>query len=714
MRPVNKAKPIVAVGAEEDEQLFWNRVAQHLNGRSLDVNQREAVTTGQDTVIVEAGPGSGKTTVLTLRLAYLLQVRRVPSSKVCVVTFTNAAATELRTRLSRLVGEIRLQASTIHSLAYSLLREAGWLSGRQIVPAGESLRVVRHFLEELGEDGDDDTAEQVMTEISGMRNRMLRVEAYKPQSLPVSAYRAIVRRYAEWKREAGRIDFDDLLVYLYMLLRREPARFVNRYSQLLVDEFQDTSLLQYDILKRLAAPEGRMYVVGDVDQSIYAWRGAGPEVMLQFPQDFPNCQRIVLTQNYRAAAPLVTCTNRLIQHNERRVPKVIEHVHGEGRDPILVFPNDDADEARCVADQLVQWHSQENIPWEEQAVLYRRNYQSLLFISELSTRGIPFRILGEPPNPFVRWVGTDVLAYLRLALGARDPELLVRIINRPSRYIKHAAARQAAQRWVRGVELSRAFRLEGATNSQLAAVEKLERRLEQIARSTPSEAIRFIRDEVGYRDYIDDYIDRYRAGSRVARAEAFAQLTLMEGLAQRFNTVEELLAFGLEMREMGRGWWRNATGAALEGGTASGVTLTTAHSAKGLEFDAVVVAGLAEGVLPGDGEDVEDERRLAYVAMTRARRYLFLSAPKKLLGEARELSRFVHEALPQTKGHGAKGPETDFSVGERVQHKTFGAGRIVDWDGEGQMITVWFDNGTTRRLSLPICQELGLLTKPAG
>lgn len=712
MGPVKKPFNIETVSAEGDERLFWDRVTEHLHGRTLNANQREVVATDSDTVIVEAGPGSGKTTVLTLRLAYLLQVRRVPSHQVCVVTFTKAAAAELRARLERLVGKIRLQASTIHSLAFKLLREADWLKGKALVQPGESRHVVRHFLQELGEDGDDETAEQVLTEIGGMRNRMLRVDDYKPQSLPESTYRTLFRRYEEWKRQGSRIDYDDLLVYLYVLLRQQPARYANRYSHLLVDEFQDTSLLQYDILKRLAAPKSRMYVVGDVDQSIYSWRGAGPEVMLRFPKDFPGCRRIALNQNYRAAASLVACTNRLIQHNRRRVPKVIEPVHAGGEEPSLVLPENDADEARRVAQQLEEWRRQKDIPWQQQAVIYRRNYQSLLFISELSARGIPFRILGEPPNPFVRWVGIDVLAYLRLALGARDPELLIRIINRPSRYIKHDVARQAALRWVRGVELARAFRLAGATNSQIAEVEKLEQHLQQLARLTPSEAMRTLREDVGYRKYIDDYID-FRGGSRVARAEAMAQVTLIEGLAGRFTTLEELLAFGLEMRETDRGWWRAAAGVTADLGLRNGVTLTTAHSSKGLEFDAVVVAGLAEGVLPSDGEEIEDERRLAYVAMTRARHLLVLSAPKRLLGEERKPSRFVAEALHQS-GNAAVTPQVEFSVGERVQHKSFGTGRVVELNGTSQMISVRFDDGTTRKFHIPVCLERGLLTKRVG
>lgn len=709
-----------------DERRFWKRVTEYLSGRELNPNQREAVSAADTEVMIEAGPGSGKTTVLTLRIMYLLEVLRVPTQKICVVTFTNAAANEIQERLSRMAeAPVGVQAGTIHRLALRLLRDAGRLRNRELVSDAESLRVIEELLQREDCHADEELAQQVQTEIGDMRNRMLKPKQYKPKSVDAKVFSRVFQGYTAWKREARRIDFDDILAHFYKLLTEQPGRYRGRFDHILVDEFQDTSLLQYDLLRRLAAPSGRLYVVGDVDQSIYGWRGAGPDVMLNFPREYPRCTRILLNQNYRASQVLVETTNRLIAVNQRRSPKRIEAVRAGGLNAVHLTPADDADEARQVVDALERLHKVEGTPWHEMAVIYRLNLQSVLFISELSRRGIPYRILGEPPNSFLEFVGRDIVAYLRLALGERDPELLLRIINHPSRYITHEFTRRATVPWLSGVPLEQAFRLQGASRENLQRVDDLVWRLNQLAQQRPADAIALIRNDMKYDEFVRTYRD-----SKAFRGKALAHLSLITSLAKGYEDLREFVGFAVAMQERRRGWWRAAAHNGSDLDFRHGVTLTTVHSAKGLEFDAVVVAGLVDGVLPSEDEGaseegLEAERRLAYVAMTRARHYLAVSTPKELLGEVRKLSPFVVEAglaqveesrsrsTPKAAARVGRSPHfasvIQFAVGDKVVHKRFGAGSVLQVVDD--RIRVRFEGGEEKTLSLAVCMEIGVLER---
>lgn len=705
------------------EKAFWEKVSQHLGDRQFNDEQVKAIRAPDGPVLIEAGPGSGKTTVLTWRIVYLLSVRGVQADKIAVVTFTNAAADELKERIARIVGNGRgdaIQASTIHSMALRLLRahDARWTNWS--IVTDQAHRKMAQLVREFGVlDANDDTAANVLTEISRARNLMMRPEEYTPETVDQHDFVKMAAAYRDWKRQGQLLDFDDMLVLLYTLLCRHPQAFQGRFSHLLVDEFQDTSPLQYAIIKMLAAPRNNVMVVGDIDQAIYSWRGAGPDVMLQFPKDYPKARRLSLRLNYRARERLVDVTNRLIARNRRRFASSVRWVKPGGTDPKVLGSADDAEEARAIAQVLKQGH-EEGIPWGEMAVIYRMNYQALPFIAHLGREGIPFRILGEPANPFRHWVGQDVLSYLRLALGEKNPALLERIMYRPNRYISRSATEAAGRVFRHGGSVAEAFARAGVglTMSQEEEVAKLDEHLRELLRQrSASEAVRFVRDVINYGAYVKSRTE----GSARQSVEAEAVLALLELLAESWPALDVFVEKGTALAEAAKGWWKTVTaplggGLQLSEADADAVTLTTCHSAKGLEFDLVAVAGLVEGVLPAKDGDMEEERRLCYVAMTRAREALFLSVPQHLLGAKRVPSRFVKEALPdvpEAEGPARREPAPSLAleVGDRVRHTAFGEGVVAGFSPSGESVQVDFPSVGRKTLLVSFCAENRLLTR---
>lgn len=653
-----------------DERTFFQRADEVLGRRRLNDAQRRAVAAPGGPMIVEAGPGSGKTTVLVWRIVYMLRVMNVPPDRLCVVTFTTHAAKEMGDRLQRLVkGAEGVRMGTIHSLAKQLLTELGRDPGDPLSDAA-CRSAVRQLLVERNIPISDDVPDLFLGEVNAFRNRLQRPEQHAPRIAtgPLSrrdVFVSLARQYLKRLHRHPQKDFDGWLETLHRLLQRDPGSLAGRYDYILIDEFQDTSLLQYEVLRRLVGDDAGLYVVGDQDQSIYGWRGAGPEVFRRFTKDYPDAGRVVLDVNYRAAPALVEATNVLIGFNEDRQKKRIRTPPGArpGSKPVVRRPDNDGDEAM----QIVRWfrelHETRNVPWEEMAVIYRRNDQALTFIARLALAGLPMDILGNPPSPFRSWVGEDVLAYLRLALGERDGTLLRNIMYRPNRFISSAATVAAARRWRAGVPLTAAFAGADLNAAQRERIRTLQRDLQTLGALPPPDAVRYIRHRIGY----DEYLTRRGEDAPGEAAELTARIVLVEAVAEGFADLDSFVAFGRAVQRDPQDWWkrflRQTAGTRRNGGEpgAAGVTLTTAHSAKGLEFDAVAVAGLADGIFPGNGSEPEEERRLAYVAMTRARHSLLLSAPKALLGQPREPSPFVLEATgidltAPAEGAPGKGP----------------------------------------------------------
>lgn len=621
--PGGAASPVL-----QQSTAFWSQVEV-----PLTAEQKAAISHIEGPLLVVAGPGSGKTTVITYRVAYLTQVAGVDPASLLVVTFTKAAADEMKRRAARAAGAAaaRVTFGTFHALAYRILRHAGGGQPLRVLNDDDQLGLLRRLVRHLGLNSDDETVMQAQAEISRMRAFSQEPAEFRPKNMAPADFRRLWAAYCRAKEEQGMQDFDDLLHGALGVLQQRSdllAAYRKRYHFVMVDEFQDTNPVQWELVRLLAAPRNNLCVVGDDDQSIYGWRGASPQFLLQFPQVYPGAARVTLDLNHRCPLPVVEAANRLAAHNKQRFAKRIRAVRERGISVQLMAPADSLQEAEEIAALIKRG----GVPLSHWAVIYRTNQQAHVIAQVLSREQIPFRALGGLPNLYRRWPVQDVLCYLRAALG--DSAAVEPVINRPSRYISRAvleeAKRIAARRGCRLLDAIGETEL--LRSWQLRPVEELRDHLQRLALMNAPQAIGYVRRVVGYDDYIQEYCAR-EGGS----AEEMLGL-----LAEVERTVPDvpLMAFLAHVDAYSsRSDW--AAGAGEEA-----VTLLTCHKAKGLEFPRVVVAGVTDKMLPHRGsENPEEERRLLYVAMTRASERLWLSAPCSYEGREVQPSPFIAEAL---------------------------------------------------------------------
>ncbi len=617
----------------------------------LNPPQREAVTWGTGPLLVLAGAGSGKTRVLTHRVAYLLRSGAAQPAEITAVTFTNRAAREMRERVGQLLdgspGAGRgLFLGTFHRWALEVLRrhpEAAGLPSRFVIlDAGDQRALIKRILDELHIDPKTYPPRSLLARISSEANR-----SHGPESLGSGPYEEVVARvwhaYIEAKRTAGAVDFDDMLSLALTVLRAEDAvlhAVRRRATWLLIDEFQDTNRLQMDLLKTVVGGDRNVTAVGDEDQSIYRWRGAEIENILSFERHFPGAHVVSLQQSYRSTAPILAAASALIGHNAARRGKTLFTSRTGGEPVRLYVGEDERAEARWVADridELVASH-----PFREIAVLMRTNAQTRPFEEELTRRQTPYRIVGGL-RFWQRAEVKDAVAYLRLLDDPDDEIALRRIINVPARGIG-AATIDVLERYaaVQSVRLPRAAaalpdgltpRARHSLTAFFGILTEGRRRLEQ---GDAGSAVGWLLEASGL-------LSLY-AG------ETPDKMARRENLEQLISAVTEATAAGQSLRDLLDSVALLEEGDDVDGGDA--VSLMTLHAAKGLEFDAVFLAGLEEGLLPhgaslNEPEGLEEERRLAYVGMTRARQWLALTAARtRLLFGQRQTtvaSRFLKE-----------------------------------------------------------------------
>ncbi len=687
----------------------------------LNPEQRAAVT-APGSALVLAGAGSGKTRVLTTRIAWLIATGQVSPMGVLAVTFTNKAAREMLTRLSALL-PIRTRGmwvGTFHGLANRLLRihhrEAGLPELFQILDVQDQLAAIKRLLKRLAVDSERFEPRRVQAFINAQKEQGLRpalVEAWDPYS------RRLLELYAEYEAQCQRegvVDFAELMLRSYELLERNAltrAHYQERFRHVLVDEFQDTSLLQYRWLMLLRRADNALFAVGDDDQSIYAFRGANVGNMARFMQDLGIGEPIRLTQNYRSHAIILDAANAVIAHNVNRLGKDLWTAAGRG-EPIRHFEAlDDAEEARFVVEEVQDLH-REGLPWGGIAVLYRANAQSRALEHALFTAGVPYRVWGGL-RFFERAEIKHALAYLRLVANPEDDGAFLRVVNFPARGVgartlEHLEAAARTQ----GMSLWQAACQGGARNKGLAAFVALIEDVRAQVRGLPlAETVAVTVERSGL-------LTHYR-GERDGeeRLENLQELTNAAVAFAIENETQDLMAF--------------LAHAALEAGEyeaaahADAVQLMSVHAAKGLEFPAVFITGLEEGLFPHENalveqDGLEEERRLMYVAITRARQRLYLThaqsrmlhgqprwgLPSRFLEEiptglikpirARSSGSWGAKASPLAPGHasdartttgGAPGPtparRTDYpyALGTRVLHPRYGEGVVAGYQGQG-------------------------------
>ena len=657
-----------------------NKVNAILDG--LNEEQRRAVEAMDGPVLIIAGAGSGKTRVLTSRVAYML-ASGVDPSTILALTFTKKAANEMKERISLLVGREkarRVVAGTFHSVFVRFLREyAGFLGYPEqftIYDTSDSTAAVKHCIKELGLDDKTYKPREVLSRISGAKNNLVTEEAYRcRQDLLTADSRSrkpeihkIYSLYQRKLKESGVMDFDDILVNMNILLRDNPEALdalSRRFAYILVDEYQDTNYSQYIIVRKLSSLRRNICVVGDDSQSIYAFRGAQIQNIFNFSKDFPQAKLFRLESNYRSTSTIVDAANSVIEKNSNRIPKVC-HSMGEKGEPIrIVSSYNETGEAAMVADEIVSRMRKDGSQYSDFAILYRTNNQSRALEEALRRRNIPYRVYSG--NSFYeRAEVKDMMAYLKLVVNPLDEESFKRVVNKPARGIgdtslealdKAARAHQTCLFKAAWLEDLESFGLKAAAIARIKAFcEMINRFAADAFRCNAEELALRIADESGYRT-------------------ALAADTSIEGMARKANVEELLDSISIYVEERTSEAQENgedmpditlsdylenvsllANADTDEGDDSNRVSLMTVHSAKGLEFSHVLITGLEDNLFPsmnmvGSAADLEEERRLFYVALTRAKKDIVLTHASSRMRngktENNPLSRFVKEIDPR-------------------------------------------------------------------
>ena len=606
-------------------------------GKKLNTAQQKAVCHETGPMLVLAGPGSGKTTVLLCRISRLLERGLAKPQEILALTFSKAAAEEMKSRFENLNGASGVSFGTFHSIFFRILRSRyGW-NVEQIFQEEERRNILRNSIEAEKWDIPDleEYISQFFSQLSLMNSELEQPNRFTPVGMPVEEFRKLYRAYEGYKERHEKLDFDDMLTQCYQLLREDAAvreYWQRKYKFILVDEFQDVNQAQFACLQILAEKHQNLFVVGDDDQSIYAFRGARPDFLLHFPTLYPAAKKVTLNTNYRSTERIVNLAERVIGNNEVRFVKNMKGI-GEAGDKVTFFLAEDAaKEAAHIAEKIGRLLD-EGVPLTEIAVIYRTNLQGGAFARELYKRGIPYDLRDNSGNVYEHWVAKDLLAYLLLAENEESDSALRRILNKPKRYIGKDLLAEAE---TMPYTLLRSFfvcpSLKGGQEENL---ENLRIDLNQIRKRTPYDAVKYIRKVIGYDEYLEEFAAYRRTSAQVLQEIADEIMETAKDCADVRSFREQLERLSLQMKEQSR----------KKGQKRNGVALMTMHGAKGLEFRAVFLPSLVEGIVPHEkGMDtVAEERRLFYVAMTRASEKLCLSAILQRYEKERKPSRFLAE-----------------------------------------------------------------------
>ncbi len=600
--------------------------------------QTQAIMHKDGPMMVLAGPGSGKTTVITHRVQYLTKEYGIDPGDILVITFTRAAAEEMRERYEALTGGgSRVTFGTFHSIFFRILKLAYRYTADNIVREEQQMQFVRELAQAGGLEPEDENefAASILSEISSVKGERIVLEHYYSKNCPDAVFRQLYAGYEEKMRRAGLIDFDDMMVLCLELFTERKdilSAWQRRYRYILIDEFQDINRLQYEIVRMLAKPEDNLFIVGDDDQSIYRFRGAKPEIMLGFERDYPGAGRILLDVNYRSTEEIVVPALRLIGENQKRFSKAIHTTGRHGKNVITKLWQDPGEENLAIAREI-QLYLQSGVRPGDIAVLYRTNAGPRFLMEKLMEYNLPFRTRDTVPNLYEHWISRNILTYIRIAMGSRAREDILQVINRPKRYI----SRDAMPDETVSFEKMKAFYAEKDWIAE--RIESLEGDLRAIARMSPLAAVNYIRQGMGY----DEYLIEYAAFRRMRPEELLETADELKESAAGFKTFDEWFAHIEAYKEE---LLRQAAQRRTE---TDAITLATMHSAKGLEFPIVYILDANEGITPHSramlDEDMEEERRLFYVAMTRAKTRLHVYAVRERYHKKAEVSRFVWEYL---------------------------------------------------------------------
>ncbi|PLR82060.1 ATP-dependent DNA helicase Rep [Bacillus canaveralius] len=628
------------------------------SGIGLDLNQMEAAAHTDGALLVLAGAGSGKTRVLTARTAYLINEKNIDPKNIMLVTFTAKAAAEMKTRLSRYPATgpdktRQLVAGTFHSIFYRILSfhdPASWSSEKLLKQTWRKEQIVKEAGKALGLDDKEFAFDLALLQISYWKNSLLSPSQVKPDTEWEEKTVFLFNAYEKSKQSQSLFDFDDMLVGCYHLFLDSPdilGMYQNRFQYFLIDEFQDINKVQYELIKLLSASTKNVCAVGDDDQSIYAFRGSNPAYLLEFEKDFPDAKIVVLSENYRSNHEIVSTANRVISENKQRRPKEMKAQFCENHSPVLFYPFDEEQEATMIVTDIQEKIAAGADPGDF-AILFRTHTASRAVFERLAHSSLPFKVDNEAESFYDRFIIKGMLAFLKLSLNEDDQSALQPIL--PALFMKQAVIRDVkANSILNDCSLLEALsRVKTGFAFQERKLKKLVPVVRSLSALSPLTAIETVEKELGYQEFV-----KKRGNEGNSTEKGSDDLRDLKVAARNFTNIREFIEHAEHMMAMMKEV--KAIGRQLE----KAITLSTIHKAKGLEYDTVYLLGAVDGSMPhdhaleafriGNSGPLEEERRLLYVAITRAKDQLYISVPEQRRGKIAQQTRFLTPLLRNRK-----------------------------------------------------------------
>ena len=615
----------------------------------LNRGQDEAIKHGNGPCMVLAPPGSGKTLIVTERTRYLIEESGVRPDQILVITFTRYAAREMKERFERLTAgkNYPVTFGTFHSIFYGILKCAYGIGANNLMSEKESSVLLQEVLDQTDIEStpevedEEELVRELLREVGMVKNGLCHLKDFHSKYLTQDEFAEVFRSYEHQKKELKKFDFDDMLVQCYALFRKKPEilqGWQKRFQYILIDEFQDINRVQYEVIRMLAAPRYNLFVVGDDDQSIYGFRGAKPELMLYMKQEFPSLRTISLTVNYRSTEFITGAAARVILHNDTRFYKRVQSFRGRGQNVHVQEVLDEQEEAQYVTEEI-QKKLDQGIKPGEIAVLFRAAVQARMISEILSEHRIPFEMRDYVTNFYRHFIVKDMMAYLQLAAGKRDRSLFLTICNRPLRYL----ARNSMENRQVNFEDLRKFYCD--KDWMLDIIDQFDVDVRMMKNMAPYAAIQYIRKKIGYDDFLKEYAEKHQ----ISWKQLMDVMAELEERSKNFKSYDEWeIHIAKNTQELEE---QQAKARKIKGERENKVQLMTIHSAKGLEFEDVFVIHANEGEIPHQKaekkDEIEEERRLFYVALTRAKNNLCISYITQKNGNSIKPSRFVEELLGQ-------------------------------------------------------------------
>lgn len=662
----------------------------------LNLYQQQAVTCKLKPTIVIAGPGSGKTQVIVNRIHYMIKEQNCLPHHILVVTFSKLAAEEMKARFQSIYGEVPITFGTLHSVFYRILRRANpkRYALEQLLLEDKRKVLLGQLLKEMESEEGEEFLDAFIKHLSLMKNQLIMPNDYHPEGIPKDTFLSLLMRYEGYKERHELFDFDDMLVECYYLLKEDHILLnavSHQFQYVLVDEFQDINLVQFEIIKLIVQKHQQIFVVGDDDQSIYQFRGAKPEYLLEFKKHFPSVQEIYLSINYRCSNLILQYSLALIEKNKIRYPKRLSTPNPDGQAPEIIPCKDAKAEALHIVHEIAK-RRRLGIPLRDMAVIYRTNIQARPIVEAFLAANIPFCLRDGMVSLYEQWITKDILSYLHLAQDLNQNEFICKIINKPKRYISKVNIELSKKSG--GNILVQLLGLEQLTLWQKDYIQQFIFDLQVLREKSLSDAIQYIRYHIGY----DHYLKEYAAYRKMPVQSLLDVLDDIEDSAASYTQVEEWERALIEMSQQIK--------ATKKTPHSDLITLTTMHGAKGLEFDTVFIIDVVEGSIPyhksQSPKEIEEERRLLYVGMTRAKQCLFLYVPEEKHGKSVSPSLFIDELKRNLV-------KKKLKVGSWISHKKLGKGRIEKIIENGILI-VQFNHGEKRKIDSIYCVNNAIIT----